>query len=172
MFETKVFIPKSKIKTLVINEGRNKKLLEDKLGVELEVNIDGEITMRGEDSYKLLICENILKAIGRGFSHDKAFKLLNDNYILEVVDISDYAKTQKARVRLKGRIIGENGRAKRHLEDMTGCYITVYGKTVSLICEVNLSPIARDAVRMILEGAKHATAYRFIEKELRKLPEF
>jgi len=168
-FEYKVFIPKLRRNLLT---DKNIKMIEDKTGVSIEINYDGEVVIRGEDSYKCWVCENIVKAIGRGFNFDKALILLNENYALELIDINDYAKNLNNRIRLKGRVIGKQGRVKAYLERLTGCSIVVYGKTVGVICDENTLPIARNAVQMILEGAKQSTAYKYVEKQLKKQSEF
>jgi len=48
---------------------------------------------------------------------------------------------------------------------MTGTYVSVYGKTVSIIGEIEHLQIAKEAVEMILKGSRHKTVYSFLERK-------
>ena len=47
--------------------------------------------------------------------------------------------------------------------------ISVYGKTVSLIGDMERIQIAKEAVQMILDGVRHKSVYAFLEKKKNKL---
>ena len=51
------------------------------------------------------------------------------------------------------------------VENLTGAYISVYGKTVGIIGEVNDVYLAHQAVSMLLQGSMHRTVYKFLEKK-------
>jgi ribosomal RNA assembly protein len=157
-FSKSVRIPEERIKELL--ELKNK--VEEELAVKLLVK-GNDVSVSGE-SVNLLKARDVVVAVGRGFDCETAMLLLGDDYCLDVIDVKDYAKTQKAIIRLKGRVIGDDGRAKRFIEKNTGCFISVYGKTVAIIGKNDDIVRARRAVIMLLEGAKHATAYRFLEE--------
>jgi len=71
-----------------------------------------------EDPLKEFRILETLKAIGRGFSPEKALELLEDDMLmLEVIDLSDVANTPKELQRIKGRIIGRNGRTRELAEN-------------------------------------------------------
>ena len=157
-FSESVRIPEERIEEL----SALKEKVEEELGVKLGIQ-GNEVSVSGE-SINLLKARNIVIAVGRGFSSEKALHLLSDDYCLDVINVKDYAKTQKAVIRLKGRVIGDDGRSKRFIEKSTNCFISVYGKTVAIIGPNDEIVRARRAVIMLLEGAKHATAYRFLEE--------
>jgi len=156
-------IPKARVKVLreVIDE------IESKLSVKIEIRPD-EILVGGE-SLDVWIALKIIKAIGRGFDPSVALKLLKEDYDLVVIDIMRFANTKNALIRLRGRVIGEKGRAKKYIEQLTDCHIQVYGKTVSIIGPLDKLDLARQAVEMLLNGAKHSTVYRFLEREKAKM---
>ena len=58
--------------------------------------------------------------------------------------------------------------------DMAEVDIAIYGKTVSLIGELENVMVAREAVEMILKGSRHKSVYSFLEnkKNERKMKEF
>ena len=158
-FSKIVKIPEERVSKLL--EIRD--LIEEKLDVSVKLS-GNEVTVSGS-SIELLKAHNLVMAVGRGFSTDKALYLLQDDFSLDVIEIGEFAKTQKAFIRLKGRVIGDDGRAKRFIEKNTNCLIRVYGKTVSIIGKSEDLINARRAVIMLLEGAKHGTAYRFLDEK-------
>lgn len=139
-----------------------KELAEYGINIRAENN-DIIITGEGVEALK---AKNVVIAIGRGFKPADALLLMNDDYSLEVVEVKEYARSRKSMTRLKGRVIGESGRAKRFIETHTGCVVCVQGKTVSIIGKNDELVRARRAVMLLLEGSKHGTAYQFLEKRV------
>ena len=163
-----------RIAVVIGHNGETKRDLEDKSRVRLEIDSKlGEIAIDDrnvDDPLRVLKLENIILAIGRGFSPEHAVKLLNDNTDLFIFDIHDYVSKKESHVRrLKSRIIGTEGKTKRILEGLTDSYISVYGHTVSIITDFVSMNIAKRAIDKLLSGSKHATVYRFIESNMRQL---
>jgi len=167
-------IPMERIAVVIGHNGETKKNLENRSGIHLEINSRlGEITIEDhnvEDPLQVLKLESIVRAIGRGFSPEHAMKLLGDDIDSFIFNIHDYVSKKESHVRrLKSRIIGTEGKTKRVLEELTDSYISVYGHTVSIISDFENIDIAKRAVDKLLSGSKHATVYRFIESNMRKL---
>ena len=163
-----VKIPKERTGILIGTHGEVRKKLESDLGVELEIDSEGEVNIYSTDEQKdplaLWKARDIVKAIGRGFNPEKALKLVSDEYAFEVIDISEYENSDKAIQRLKGRIIGSSGKSRRYVEELTSTHISVYGKTVSIIGEIETAKIAKDAIEMLLRGTSHSKMYKFLER--------
>jgi ribonuclease Y len=68
---------------------------------------------------------------------------------------------------MKGRVIGRKGKSRSTIEEMTGCFISVYGKTVAIIGSISQVSIARRAVESLLMGSMHASVYKWLEKQKR-----
>jgi len=170
-----VKIPKERVAVLIGKNGKVREEIE-KHGVKLEIDsATGDVKIMAEDGLMEMEAENVVRAIGRGFSPEKAMLLFNDEYYFEIMDIRDWAGKRINHVkRLAGRVIGKEGKARRYIEEITGAYISVYGHTVSIIGKIREMEMARRAIEMLLEGASHQTVYRYIEKERkrRKLEEF
>ena len=114
--------------------------------------------------------ENIVKAIGRGFSPEKAILLLDDNADFFVFDLHDYVGKKESHLRrLRSRVIGREGKTKRVLEDLTDSKISVYGHTISIISDMMKMNILKKSIDMLLTGSKHATVYRFVEAQMKEL---
>jgi len=160
-------IPEERVSVLIGEDGETLREVEDLTSTDIDV--DGvEVEIDGEPLEEMRAV-NIVKAVGRGFKPERALRLLEDNSDLCVIDVTEFAPTDSARQRLKGRVIGRDGETRKKIENDTNTEIEVYGKTVSILGNVQNVQIAREAVRMLLDGASHSTAYRYIEKNLGKI---
>ena len=163
-------IPLDRIGVLIGPSGNIKKEIEKSTETKLAIDSnEGEVVITSTDGLRLYEAREVIRAIGRGFNPNLAMHLLKSDYGLEVVDIDDFVgKNKKAHVRLKGRVIGSEGKAKREIENLTQSSISVYGKTVAIIGHINDVINARRAIESLLEGATHASVYRFLEKKRRE----
>ena len=70
--------------------------------------------------------------------------------------------------RIKGRIIGQKGKSRKTIEELSGAYVSVSGHTVALIGAFEEIRLANDAVLMILKGSAHKTVYTMLQEARRK----
>jgi ribosomal RNA assembly protein len=112
----------------------------------------------------------IISAISKGFSPQRAYRLLsNEDLVFQVIDLKDYAsKSSSAMDRVKGRIIGKNGKSRKTIEELSGAYMSISGHTVALIGEFEEVRLANDAVTMILKGSTHRRVYTMLQQTRRK----
>jgi len=169
-------IPGDRIGALVGPDGSVKNVIERKLSVHLEVDSENgtvQITLpaTAEDPTVLFRAKEVVTAIGRGFAPEHAFRLLDDEEIMfEVIDLREIVgKSLSDLKRLKGRVIGKEGKTRRIIEELSEANISVYGHTVAIIGYPDQSAIAREAVRMLIGGSLHGTVYRFLHKKRREL---
>ena len=162
-------IPKSRVGCLVGTKGEMKRIVERSTNTKLRIHSEGDVEISG-DSYGEYVCEKIVRAVGRGFNPHVALNLISDNYSFEMLEIKDYSGTSKKKLmRLKSRLIGTKGKARRVIEGLTGCHISIYGKTVSIIGKLEELPVAFKAVKKILNGSNHGTVYAFINSEMKSI---
>lgn len=166
--QEEVKIPKERIAVLIGEKGTTKKKIQDETKTKITISSeDGDVRIEGEDALKVITTKNIVKAVGRGFNPDIALKLINEEFILDIINIQDFSgKSKKAAERLKARVIGTEGKAKRMLEKMTNTEVQVYGKTVAIIGKQEDVYLARRGVEIILNGAPHNNAYYWIQNQL------
>lgn len=145
-----------------------KKRLELQSKANLEVNIDGEITITGESAEEFFL-KDVIKAIGRGFDPNDAEKLFDEKYILEIIDLKDLCKNEKDLKRVKGRIIGERGKMKTEIESATESKISVYGRTVGIIAPLDNMHYAHKAVYKIIEGSRLESVFNDLAKYRREI---
>lgn len=168
----RVRIPKERVAPAIGSEGEVKERIEDETGVELEYDSEtGEVRAKGEEDNPLgtIKARDVVKAIGRGFSPENAFRLFDEDVYLDVMDITRYSgDSKKAMRRLKGRVIGRNGKTRHLIEEYTGASLSIYGKTVACIGPPKKVQIVREAVHMLLDGAPHSAVYKFLEEKKRE----
>ena len=171
-----VKVPRERIGALVGPDGRVKASIEKKLSVRLRIDSqtgDIQITLMptAQDPTVLFRAKEVVTAIGRGFSPENAFRLLKDDEtMLEVIDLREtVGRSLSDMKRLKGRVIGKEGKTRRIIEELTEADICVYGHTISIVGEIDQVAIAKKAVRMLIRGSLHGTVYRFLHRKRREL---
>ena len=169
-----VKIPKERIGVLIGSDGATRKQIEDRSGIKVSIDSQsGDVCLEEEkakDPVLILKVRDIVKAIARGFSPERAFVLFGDDFYFDTIDIREYSgKEQKDVMRLKGRIIGKQGKTREIIEHLAGAEVSVYGNTVSIIGDITSMEVARNAVEMILKGSEHSSVYRYLEKMCKKM---
>ncbi|MEM2147187.1 MAG: KH domain-containing protein [Candidatus Bathyarchaeia archaeon] len=173
---TFVRIPKERVGVLVGPGGETKKAIERMLSVKLEIESDTggvaiSLAENAEDPSALLRAKDVVTAIGRGFSPENAFRLINDEEaVLEVIDLrAVFGRSESDIRRVKGRIIGMEGKTRRIIEELTDTNIAVYGHTVGIIGRIENTQVAREAIQMLIQGSQHATVYKYLHRKRREL---
>ena len=167
-FEKLIRIPTDRIGALIGKSGQIKSKIEKKCSVKLEIDSEtGETLIRGtgkiEDIQPFKAME-IVSAIGRGFSPENAMRLLKGENTLHVIDLREFVGKSPTQIeRVKGRIIGESGKARINMEHLSGSYISVYGRTVSIIGSPSQLKLAVNAIASLSSGSMHGTVYGKLE---------
>lgn len=165
-------IPKERVAVLIGKSGENKKELEEYTTSKIDVDSkEGDVKITGEDSLKMYALKEVIRAIGRGFNPEISKLLFKQDYVLEVIPLLDYVKHKGHFERIKGRVIGANGKSRETIENLTGTYISVYGKTVSIAGRAEDVIICKKAVESLLLGSPHANVYKLLEKNRRSMKE-
>lgn len=170
-------IPVERTGVLIGESGGTKTEVEKGTGTKITVDgKSGEVvieTVAGKgDPSGILKARDIVTAIGRGFSPQRAFRLFTDGQMIEVVDLKEaLGDSRNQLLRVKGRIIGENGKTRKIIEKLTGTAVSVYGHTVSVIGEYDEILVAKEAIAMLVKGAMHGAVYKYLNSahlELKK----
>ncbi|PKL69645.1 MAG: RNA-processing protein [Methanomicrobiales archaeon HGW-Methanomicrobiales-1] len=164
-----VKIAGSRVGVLIGKGGATKRELEAKTHATITIDSkEGIVKVEGteEHTISLLRCVEIINAINYGFSPERAFEMIDDeDLLLEVIDLSGMADGPRQLDRLRGRIIGKDGRAREQIEDMTDVEISVFGKTVAMIGYPEQLKTARTAVDMLIEGVPHENVFAFLDRK-------
>ena len=177
MAETRMtaLIPKDRVGVLVGLRGAVKSAIEEKLSVDLKIDSPSsavEIGVKPDapDPSGALQAKDIVLAIGRGFSPERAFRLFSEDNTLNIIDLHDFFGKNEAEIRrVDGRIIGREGKTRRILEELTGTAISVSGHTVSIIGGYEAVTMAKDALEKLIKGRQHGTVYKFLRRRRQEI---
>jgi len=171
-----VKIPKERVGVLIGPEGKTKKYIEDSLSIDLKIDSEaGDVTItlagNAQDPSLFFRAKDVINAIGRGFSPEHAFRLIrNEDAVLDIIDLrTTFGRSESDIKRVKGRIIGMNGKTRQIIEELTETNVAVFGHTVSMIGEIEQAQVAREAIQMLVKGSMHSTVYRFLHRKRRDL---
>jgi ribosomal RNA assembly protein len=173
-FQHTLKIPRERIGALIGKGGRVKQQIEKRCGVEIEIDSEtGDAIISGSkpvEQMEAFRAVEVITAISRGFSPERAYHLFDDEEVVfQQMDLHDYAgKSPNALERIKGRIIGEGGKARRMIEELSGTYISVYGHTVAFIGNYGEVKRATDAIAMLAKGSMHKSVYTMLQGARRR----
>ena len=163
-----VKIPQDRIGVLIGEGGETMRTIESRAEVRLDIDSENGSVRIDEvgDPITGLKGPDIVKAIGRGFSPEAALSLLDhDLMMFDLVDIGAASRNQNDLERQKGRLIGENGRTRQLMAELSGAEVVIYGSTLGIIGTPQQVEVARRAAEMLLDGAPHGSVYSFLERK-------
>lgn len=164
-----VRIPEDRVGVLIGPGGRTRQDIAQRTSTEVHVDAaEGEVRISGPDSdpVRVMQARDIVLAIGRGFSPERAKRLLKDDTYLGILDIkATTGKKEKAALRrIRSRVIGTRGEARTRIEQLSGCSVSVYGATVALIGLEDQLDRATRAVELLLRGSEHSTVFHMLAR--------
>ncbi len=170
-----VSIPMDRIGVIIGPEGTIKKEIEHRTKIDLIVDSEnGTIELvtnsATEDPLAIFRAKAVCEAIGLGFSPPRAFKLFEQEVMLKIIDLKSVVGKRGADLpRIKGRVIGEQGKARTMIEELTGVRVSVYNTFVAIIGPISPLRVADEAINMLIDGAFHKTVFKFLFKKRRDL---
>ncbi len=170
MTEVFVRIPEERIAVLIGTGGAVKKAIEEKSGAHLDIDRDDNsvrVTAPPDvDPWGALKARDVVLAVGRGFSPERAFRLFRGEMYLEVLDMKQISgkRTKEAMRRLRARLIGERGRARERVEELSGCLVSVYGSAVALIGSAEQLDRGVRGVKLLIRGSEHGSVFSYLER--------
>ena len=173
-FQHTIKIPKERIGAIIGKSGKVKQEIEKRCGVEIEIDSEnGDATISGNkpvEQMEAFRAIEVITAISRGFSPERAYRLFeNEEIMFQQMDLHDYVgKSPNALERVKGRIIGEGGKARRMIEELTGAHVSVYGHIVGYIGNFKEVKLANDAIVMLAKGSMHKSVYSMLQDAKRR----
>jgi ribosomal RNA assembly protein len=162
-----VTIPQDRVGVLIGEGGATMREIESRAEVRLDIDSEtGSVRIESVgDPVRGLAGPDVVKAIGRGFAPEEALSLVEGEMrMLEIIDLDAATRNKNDLRRQKGRLIGENGRTRELMEELTGADVVIYGSTLGIIGEPEQVDAVRSAAEMILDGAPHGAVYSFLER--------
>ena len=148
--------------------------IEDRAGVRLDIDSEsGSVAIDTVgDPVDAMMAPDIVRAVGRGFHPEDALSLLdNDLRRFDLIDLADQTRNDNDLQRQKGRLIGEGGRTRELMEELSGADVVIKGSTLGVIGQPEEVEAVRRATGMILDGAPHGAVYSFLERKHNEMKE-
>lgn len=164
-------ITRERIGVLIGKKGITKREIEEKTRTTITIDSEeGLVSIEGGEADGFLRAVEVVKAIARGFSPERAYTLFEDeDLFLEVIELSEVADGPGKLERIRGRIIGRDGKSRSQIEDLTRTEISVYGKTVAIIGMLEQVKVAREAIEMLINGVSHESVYAYLDRKKREM---
>ena len=165
-----VRVPDERIGAIIGPAGRTKRALEQQTGTQIAIDAaDGEVEIASDDAgdpIGAMKARDIVLAIGRGFSPERAERLLRDDTYLAIIEIRRVTghKTKASLWRVRSRLIGVRGRARSRIEELSGASVSVFGTTVALIGQEKQLESATRAIELLLRGSEHSTVFHLLAR--------
>jgi len=143
------------------------KILREKKNLEKELNVKifnkGNLLFvdgKAEDEY---LAVQVIEAMALGFSLQKALLLTQDGFILEKIYIRGITQRHDLG-RIRGRIIGTNGKTKKTIESLGDCHICVHENIVGIIGFADEIRTTITALEALIRGKKQTKTYSYLEE--------
>ncbi len=170
-----VRIPEDRLAVLIGVGGVVRKTIEELSGATLSIDSsDSSIEIHSPpeaDPWGAMKARDVVAAIGRGFSPERAFRLFKGENYLNVLNMREVTgkKDKNAVRRIRARLIGERGNARERLEELSGCSISIQGYHVAIIGSAEELERGTRALTMLLRGSEHSTVFGFLSGERRRM---
>ncbi|MBI1973219.1 RNA-processing protein [Candidatus Micrarchaeota archaeon] len=165
-----VLVPKDRIAVVIGKRGETRREIEKLCGIKLSVDSEsGEVNITRRldaDPIRALGAQTIIKAIAAGFAPHKAYKLLNENIFVDQIDLKEFGDASE---RVRARLIGRKGYARKYISKLAGCEIVIGQRFVSFIGEPERVGLAKQCMVKLAEGLPHAPVYKVLERKAREL---
>lgn len=160
---------RDRVGAIIGAEGSTKERLEESLNIQLTVNSDtGQVVVgnRGNEIDRFMAAVDVINAINLGFSPHRAATLYRGDQSLHILDLRAKGfKDRRSLQRVKGRIIGEDGKTRRIIEETAKVLISVYRHSVVLIGDFEGLLMANEAIDMLIRGTPHKAVYNYLFRE-------
>lgn len=170
-----LLVPHERLGAIIGKNGSTKKDIEARTQTRIAIDAaegEVEITRKG-DPIGYLIANRVIKAIARGFSPEKAYRLFDEECMFELIELQEAIGKNESRMKAKkGRVIGAHGTAREEIEIDTGANISVYGKTIGIIGKEDEVSKAKHAIEMLLGGAAHPMVFSALKRGQRGAEKF
>ena len=88
-------VPQDRVGAIIGPKGSTKRQIQKISGIKIDIDTEeGEVMIHDEaelaDPLMALKIMDVIKAIGRGFSPERAFRLFDDDEYLEIVDLKEF----------------------------------------------------------------------------------
>jgi ribosomal RNA assembly protein len=140
---------------------KNKKQLEKALNLKIS-NRGKEVYIEGTPENEYL-GEKVIEAINFGFPISHALTIKQKELMFEIINIKDYTK-RKDLERIRGRIIGKQGRTLKTISQVGDCFLEIKDNEVGIITSPENMKKMQESIVNLIQGSKTSNVYKRLEK--------
>ncbi len=123
---------------------------------------DHKIIIQHDDYFFLYRLDKVISAIKAGFRFEDAIKIITEDWEYLVIDVKKAAeKKSNHLLRMLSRVIGEKGKAKSMLEELTKAKIVIDDRFVHILGDKISSQAAYESIRKLIKGSPHSSVFDF-----------
>ena len=136
--------------------------IENKIKVKIGFG-RGSVSVKGSELNEYLVVK-ILRAVDFGFDVEDALLLKNEDFVLEFIGVKEHTRRKNLKD-VRARLIGTGGKARKTIENLTGSVIVIHDNRVGLIADSAHLDAVTQAIKSLIQGAKHGNVFAYLEKQ-------
>jgi ribosomal RNA assembly protein len=123
-----------------------------------------------EDFYFLYKFDKFVRGLKAGFDIKKLLNILDNDWDILEIDLKlIFEKKINHIIRIKGRIIGEEGKVLEELKKRTNADIIIKDKYIYILGDNVSLQSAYEGIKRIIKGEKHGTVFNYLDKYIKDL---
>ncbi|NAZ26168.1 MAG: hypothetical protein GU343_01335 [Nanoarchaeota archaeon] len=123
-----------------------------------------------EGFYFLYKFDKFIKGLKAGFDIKKLLNILDNDWDILEIDLKQvFEKKINHIIRIKGRIIGEEGKVLEELRKRTNADIIIKDKYIYILGDNISLQSAYEGIKRIIKGEKHNTVFNYLDKYIKDL---
>ncbi len=163
-FERVLRVSKDRVGVIIGSGGSQKRFIEDRFKVNITLKDNLIKIESSDDDSDPLTAFSYVRALALGFSPYSASELIDGKATLIELNLRDFVTTKSGLERIRSRLIGTKGTARKKIEQLTGTHISIYGNHVSVIGEPESAKLSADVLKDLIMGARHASVFARLER--------
>ena len=123
---------------------------------------DQKIVVQHDDYFFIYRFDKVISAIRVGFKFEDAIKIITEDWEYLMIDVKRAAeKKANHLLRMLSRVIGEKGKAKNKLGELTKAKIIIDDRFVHILGDKISSQAAYESIRKLIRGSPHSSVFNF-----------
>ncbi len=171
VLKTEKFIPKIKKNPSLLHE------LEKFARVRFDEANNMVLIESKDEKSDVLKVRDFVIALDNCIEESLGLEILRKDFMVYLIDLRNIFSDKEDIRRILGRIIGEQGKIKAKIIEMTGCHLQINDSKILLVGSYEDVEYAKQAIQIIVDGSPYTRLFKYLEKvrrekQLKQIEEF